>query len=136
MLLFAAALQAATGLAPLTVDLTCRGSGQASRSTKVPGKDKVETRREPFNGIARLRLRGDTAQAQVPAQMRGAYAPDWADISNLKVTEDAITGKIKLALLYAPVFTVNRSTGELVIDGSMSHYSGSCDASDPTARKF
>lgn len=135
MILLAIALQAAAA-EPLTIDLACRGQGQVSRSDKAKGSDKVTTRREPFYGLARVRIRGDVAEAQVPMPMRGAYAPDWSEIGKLRVTPAQITGKIKLALLYAPVFTIDRSTGELVIDGSMSHFSGECDASDPSARRF
>jgi hypothetical protein len=125
--------------APLSIDLLCRGDGERFQQTELKRRDKDGKTvskwvrdRIPFYGAVELRVRGATAQARVPNGMLAEYDEGgWREVRKLVVTDDKIDGKIHFGVLYAPVMTISRVTGEIAISGSMSNFSGSCEPYEP-----
>lgn len=142
-LLFTAAAQAAAPAA-LDADLFCRGRGDrlVTTQTKIRKEDgtivnRSEQGRVPFTGAIHLRVAGGTGQAMLPGGMLG---PDdtagWHEVKKLALTDQKITGKIYFDWLYSPVMTVDRATGTMKVDGSLSTFSGTCARYDPRTAKM
>lgn len=133
-----AAMQAATP-STLDADLYCRGRGDRSvtTTTKVRNADGSITNRTDNSGVAftgpiHLRVAGGTGQAMIPDDMLADDdARGWHELKKLQVTERSITGKIYFGWLYSPVFSIDRGTGTMTVDGSLSKFSGTCARYDP-----
>lgn len=131
--------------APLSIDLAFMGRGTMHKMRQVPdghnkkGERKTRTQSydEPFHGMLRVRIRGGQADALPPEPMLAqADVGGWRPIKKLSVSEAAITGKIDLGFLYAPVFKIDRYAGTISVNGSMNSFEGSCRPYDASERQF
>jgi len=60
----------------------------------------------------------------------------WFDIQNIKITEDAITGKVGINFAHHPDLRIDRRTASISLDGKVGSYSGRCAKADTEAKAF
>lgn len=124
---------------PLSLDLSCPGSGDAQEMVRNHAKrDKDDpgyvSRRRPVTGTARVRIRGDMGEVLLPQ----AYVVDgeWRQIKKMVVSDDAIRGKVQVALLASGTLAIDRRTGILTLTTGMNGFTGQCTAVDLSKRAF
>jgi len=136
----------------VTLNLTCSGSGIATRSEtttisqydpktkKYTRANAQSTRKEPFQGIAVVEISGGMGRIRLPEPLvppLNTRSDGWFSIHDLVISPDVITGKIKINFLNSKNLRIDRRSGLLSIDGSSGNFSGQCEASDRNApRKF
>jgi hypothetical protein len=136
----------------LTLNLTCSGSGVATRTETTsirqydPKTKKYTTAnaksmsKEPFQGIAVVEISGGMGRIMLPESLVPALntrSDGWFTIHDLVVSPDVITGKIKINFLTSRNLRIDRHSGLLTIDGGSGNFSGQCEATDRNApRKF
>ncbi|RYG90201.1 MAG: hypothetical protein EON59_00285 [Alphaproteobacteria bacterium] len=124
-----------------TVDLVCRGSGETIQMVKLTAAEKARTpdlnfrrQADPFRGAIRISVRPTGSEAELPAAMVGPYGDRTVELAKLKVSRELIEGKLSIALLYSPLFKINRVTGSISVQGSQGNFSGECEPYDPSAK--
>lgn len=135
---------APSNAAPTALDLACQGRGTLHLMRQVPDNKRgekyhthTESYNEPFNGVLRVRIRGDQADAMLPQPMLAQMSQSgWRPIKKLAITEAAIDGKVDLGFLYAPVFHIDRYAGTLSLSGSMNAFEGDCHPYEASERQF
>ncbi len=142
LLTFAAAVALTASMqatSALDADLYCRGRGDrfVTTTTKVRNPDgsftnRTDNSRVPFTGPIHVRVAGGAGQAMIPDDMLADDdARGWHELKKLQVTDRSITGKIYFNWLFSPVFSIDRATGTMTVDGSLAKFSGTCDPYDP-----
>ncbi|MDQ2892817.1 MAG: hypothetical protein M3R64_06985 [Pseudomonadota bacterium] len=129
---------------PSALDLVCPGQGTLHLMRQVPDNKRDEkyhshtqSYNEPFDGVLRIRIRGDQADAMLPQPMLAQTSQSgWRPIKKLAITEAAIDGKVDLGFLYAPVFHIDRYAGTLSLSGSMNAFEGDCHPYEASERQF
>ena len=125
--------------APLSLELTCPGSGDALELVRNYGKRRkddpayVNTRR-PVNGVAKVSIRDGVGKVLLPKAY--VVTGEWRDIRKMTVSEDAIAGKVQIALITSANLEIDRRSGTLTMTAGTSSFVGQCTASDPNARAF
>lgn len=122
--------------APTTLNLTCSGRGVYT----VPNLDRDEMgkfkddERFETEGRTRVRVTGNTVSVRLPSTMPGGQA--WREMTDVRIDEDQISGKLRLSLFPTRV-RIDRRTGDIDISGTVS-FDGICEkAPDETgAPKF
>ena len=115
-----------------TVSVT--GDVNLSASNEHVGAGAVRDRMlvEINDEMIRVRL----PRAIVPPINSGG-ADGWWTLSDPKVTEAEITGKLRLNPFNKPVVRIDRQTGDIEVQGSFKmSFRGTCDVANPAARKF
>ncbi|WP_260921764.1 hypothetical protein [Novosphingobium sp. 9] len=133
----------------LTLHLLCPGqgldtkvgvtSGQAFASNGASATANVYQRKtNAFDDEIEITLTNSTASVRLP---RSIVPPihggkdGWFDVKDLKVTPDAIDGKVPINFTNAPRLHINRITGSVAIEGRDGSFNGLCHAYDPETVK-
>ena len=106
-------------------------SGGVSTTTSY-GRRRDEERVlfEMADGAARLHL----PSALVTAVHSGD-ADGWWPVSDLRVTDDAISGRLRLNIVNKPSFRIDRFNGDIELNGLMP-FRGQCESTAGEVRKF
>ena len=120
--------------APQTGYASAYGSGgYASGSVTVPD-------REITPDTVSIEVTDAAARVQVPPKMlppiHGAGHDGWWSLSDLRISDSAITGRYKVNIFNTAKVVIDRRTGALSIDGLTESFRGICEVADPAARKF
>ena len=132
--------------------LVCDGSGaaQVSSTTSVyaqdnAGKSVTGNARSlglaPFQGQIKLRIDGSQGFIQVPYAMIpginwGGNGGVWK-LDKVKISENSVSGKFTFNIFNHPEFIIDRSTGEIRLQGYQIDYAGVCGAyTPPKSKKF
>ena len=124
---------------PLTVDLTCPGSGDGRQMVKNYLKTDRDdpnyvSRRVRVEGMVRVRVRGDTAEVQLPPDY--TVLGDWLKVKKLVITDTEIRGSVQVGLLSSAKLSIDRVGGALTLRGDNGSFMGRCAAADPSKRAF
>ena len=145
ILLLASAAAADAG-APLSLSLTCAGRSNTVTQHSalsflakggVSTRTSFGTRRE--EGRVLFRLADGQARVHLPSVLVTAVnsggEDGWWPVGELKVTDDAITGRLRLNLVNKPGLHIDRTTGEIDLGGAYPFH-GDCEKAATTERKF
>jgi hypothetical protein len=149
-----AMILAAAGLASdQPIYLVCLGAGSANRATTTYGSaydnggnsawgQSVSRREVPFDDQVNIELSGDGGgRVRMPRAMlppiRGGDN-GWFKISDVRRTDNEITGTIGVNFMNKPKLRLDRMRGSVSISGKAGDYSGTCQPYDPATseRKF
>lgn len=103
------------------------GSATGSASTSEPQSINIETEFELVDGKARM---------HVPSVASGGASgnANWFPVSDLKITQDEFSGKVKYGfLLGSSTFRIDRRTGRISTSGG---YQGTCEKQEVEKQKF
>lgn len=132
------------------LDLDCRGSGTVTKTetTVITGAKpkesgllpEIHTKKEhEFRGSVDVKIRPGAAKVRVPKDMappiNSLDGDGWAEVHDFAMTDDKITGQIKIGALVKPTMTIDRRSGEITIDGDHRAFSGDCEATDADAKQ-
>lgn len=83
-------------------------------------------------------MKDGAARARFPRKIRPAGMPNdgWADIKDLSVTDDQITGIVKLGIMTKPKIAIDRRTGSVSVRGAIGDFFGTCQAFKGSERAF
>lgn len=106
-------------------------SGGVSTSTSY-GRRRDEERVlfEMADGAARLHLPPDLVTA-----VHGGDTDGWWPVYELRVTDEAVFGRVRINVINKPSFRIDRVNGDIELDGLMP-FRGQCESTAGQARKF
>lgn len=150
-----AAQPAATDAPPAAVELVspaefhllCHGTGQNQVATTSSGVGFFKhlalafgssTQVQNFDDDVRVDIQGNTPRITLPGRFLAAIhrTVTTYTITPLAIDDDAISGKISINWANHPNFRINRHTGVIEVDGSLGHFTGKCEKTDPDQRAF
>jgi hypothetical protein len=86
----------------------------------------------PFR--VQVRIRGAVAEMNMPPAAGGTRAADgWRQVKQFTMTENEITGRVRVGLISAASFRIDRRTGLITSSGG---YAGQCRKEDLSKRAF
>ena len=107
-----------------------KGGGVSTTTSYGRRRDEERVLFEMADGAARLHL----PSALVTA-VHGGDADGWWPVSDLRVEEDAISGRIRINLVNKPSFRIDRVNGDIELNGLMP-FRGQCESTAGRERKF
>ena len=140
------AVQAAGGGGEPTMRLRCDGRGDllvarpsvrglanggVSTSTSYGRRrDDARVLFEMSDGAARLHLPSSLVTA-----VHGGDTDGWWPVSDLRVSDEAISGRIRINIVNKPAFRIDRVDGDIELNGLMPFH-GQCESTAEEKRKF
>lgn len=133
---------------PALLSLTCTGAVtvQATESTSsAQARDNlgntvtangVTTAPAKVNLTVNFEMQDGAARVYLPAEMRPDFSKTkdgWFPVTDLSVTEQRITGQVKLNFLRSTLIEIDRNTGIMTTKHG---YRAECAVVDRTVRKF
>jgi len=126
------------------LNLTCPGATLVRNGSAVTVQDNAGY---SVNGVAtssgmqsvsftvRVRIKGGVAQVNIPPSVTGGASgkAGWFNVKNLLVSDDEISGLVRIGLLSSSRFAIDRRSGIISTDGG---FSGQCRKDDEAARAF
>lgn len=122
------------------LDLTCGGGGAANRAdtATVYGVQNEgngawptmhDKRRDAFSDRVQVRIVGQEGRIRLPAAMlpSGHDGDGWFALSDVKLTERALTGSASVNLMNNPKVHIDRDAGTIRIHGWAGSYDGICE---------
>lgn len=84
---------------------------------------------------------GETARIRLPRPMTPTFSKSqdgWYTLSEVRVTDRLLSGKLSLNAINKPTLKIDRTTGDVELRGFLMDFSGACErgSDDPQARKF
>lgn len=134
----------------LELSLLCEGSGtitqqvdttyQAQNNSGQNGSATItEQQTVNFNDQLKVKIANGEGQVEMPRQMlpviRGGK-DGWFRMTNLKIGNDQIKGKVYLSFMDKPDIRIDRMSGSVNINGNVGNFSGKCQPYDATERAF
>ena len=133
----------------LSLRLVCMGTGErevahsswASVFTKHGNASGfgVSHSQDQFNEQMDVDLNGSKARARVPRRfLPPLHGGDggWFDVSEVVVTDDAITGTVLINFANHPKLRIDRRTGSVEMDGKVGAFAGLCKPFKEEERAF
>lgn len=108
------------------------GSGNSSET-------RYGTREQGYADQVDVELTGEEGRIRLPRvtlpALRGGNG-GWFKLSNIQMTDRAITGSAAVNPLNRPKVHIDRMTGVISINGMNGNYTGRCEAVEASARRF
>lgn len=130
-------------LATAQLSLICQGSAAVDHDTTIaiPGGLIVANGTATVEDSVGIKIAGDgTGAARLPRRMlpavKTANVNGWFPLIHVTQGEDEITGQVRLNQYNKPRIRIDRITGSVRIDGPTGDFSGQCQSTDNSARKF
>lgn len=107
-----------------------KSGGVSTTTTYGRRRDEERVLFEMVDGAARLHLPSALVTAVHSGDTDG-----WWPVSDLRVTDDAISGRLRLNIVNKPSFRIDRVNGDIELNGLMP-FRGQCESTAGEARKF
>ena len=107
-----------------------KGGGVSGTTSYGHRRDEERVLFEMADGAARLHL----PSALVTAVNSGGQ-DGWWPVSDLRVTDDAISGRLRINIVNKPSFRIDRVNGDIELGGLMP-FRGQCESTAGQERKF
>ncbi len=107
-----------------------KGGGLSTTTSYDRRRDEERVLFEMADGAARLHL-----PPRLVTAVHSGDADGWWPVSDLKVGDDVISGRIRINLVNKPSFRIDRVNGDLELSGLMP-FRGQCENTAGQPRKF
>ena len=96
------------------LSLVCDGHGSnLNKLTSLPAQVQVK-------------VEGDSGKMKLPSFLHNVNNDDWSVLSHVTIGDDEIRGRVSIGILANPLFSIDRHTGSMELDGGGISFTGLC----------